>query len=68
VKRQYDHGSSYKGKYLIGPVLHFHRCSPLSLWQEAGQCAGRRDTGEGAESSQAAVRDCVPHWTRLDHI
>jgi hypothetical protein len=32
VKRHHDHGSSYKGNYLIGADLLLHRFSPLSSW------------------------------------
>ena len=48
MKRQHDHGNSYKGKYLIGSDLEFQRFSPLSSWQEEWQCAGRPAAG-GAE-------------------
>ena len=45
VKRHYDQGNCYKGKYLIGDSLQFERFSPLSSWQDPG----REGSGE-AES------------------
>lgn len=45
----HDHSSSYKGRHLIGTGLQFHRSSPLSSWQEAGQHAGTHGAREGAE-------------------
>jgi hypothetical protein len=50
-ERHHDQGNSYKGQHLIGADLKVQRFSPLSSWQEAQQCPGRHDVGEGAKSS-----------------
>ena len=47
VMRHHDHRNSYKEKHLIGADLQFQRFSPLMLWREAWQHAGRK----GFESS-----------------
>ena len=41
VKRHHNCGNTHKGKHLTGAGLQVPRFGPLSLWQEAWQCAGR---------------------------
>ena len=50
MNRHHDQGNFYKGQHLIKAGLQLQRFSPLSLWQEAWQHAGRHGAG-GAESS-----------------
>jgi hypothetical protein len=59
VKRHYDHGNSYKGKYLIGTGLQLRG---LVHYYHGGSMAGRHGAREVAENStsQAAGRESEP--------
>ena len=55
VKRQHDHGSSYKGKHLIGACLQVQGFSPLSSQWKTWWHTGRHDAGEGVENSTSGL-------------
>ena len=55
VKRHHDQGNSSNGYHFIVIGLQGLRFTPLSLWWEARQHAGRHDA-EGAESSTSCSK------------
>ena len=61
VKKQYDHGNSYKKKKTFNQDwLTVQRFSLLLSWQEAWQQNGRYHAGKKAESSTPGSPGSVP--------
>lgn len=56
VKKHHDHGSSLKGKRLIGDDLQFKRFIPLSSWQHADRHLKMLNTGH-----RLSMREACPH-------